>query len=562
MNNDRLARLTVAFAIFVAAGILLRGYTTDDTYIHLRYAQNLLERGEFSFNPGESTYGATSPLWIFGLTVLLRAGLPPFASAWLLGVLSGMLMLLTLDALLDRLRLPRGWRGAVLVLAAADAWFLRWSYSGMETPLATALLVVLLMPLIPPRRTTLTRARFAGTAEAPPLREQPARSDAAAERTWMQYLAWGVAAGLAGLVRPEFILLGPAALPWLLWSDGLRRSPLRLARKAGLAVTGIAVVLGPWLAYAWLTFGRLTPGTATAKSQALSLAPSVLVPYLTRSVAQLAATQGPIWLAWLVFLLLVIFIGRRATHAAAEAIGAESRPLYRGPQARALVGTVATWSVVLIGGYAVNQVWIISRYLAPLSPTILVALAVLGAGLRDRMPAAATRRRVGQGILVAGIVATVGCNAWLMLTQVRPHATKFPVGLRECYLGMGDWLNDNTADDTVVAALDIGAIGFASDRYVLDLMGLVSPEIMALGRRLGFEAMVSDGSWLASGEPGFRVPEYFVDRAEGEPRWAGKRVRGYTFDLLDTCIIEGVGLREPQPWTVALYRLTPGTSRD
>ena len=51
-----------------------RGYVTDDTYIHLRYVQNLLTRGEFSFNPGVSTYGATSPLWILGL-VLLPVGL-------------------------------------------------------------------------------------------------------------------------------------------------------------------------------------------------------------------------------------------------------------------------------------------------------------------------------------------------------------------------------------------------------------------------------------------------------------------------------------------------------
>ena len=41
--------------------------------------------------------------------------------------------------------------------------------------------------------------------------------------------------------------------------------------------------------------------------------------------------------------------------------------------------------------------------------------------------------------------------------------------MRECYVGMGEWLRDNSAPDAVVAALDIGAVGYASERHVLDL---------------------------------------------------------------------------------------------
>jgi len=162
---------------------------------------------------------------------------------------------------------------------------------------------------------------------------------------------------------------------------------------------------------------------------------------------------------------------------------------------------------------------------------------------------------VTNGVLLAGLLGSVALNFWLLTARVRPHAEKFPIGLKECYLGMGYWLHDNSSDDAIIAALDIGAVGYASDRRVLDLMGLVSPDIMAMGRELGFEQMVLGGDWLVSDRADFKAPDYFIDRAEGEPRWAGKTVRGTTFELLDTCIIEGVGLREPQPWTVALYRL-------
>ena len=69
----------------------------------------------------------------------------------------------------------------------------------METPLATALLLMLLWPAV--------------ARPAPP-------------RLWF---GWGLAAGLAGLARPEFLLLGPLAWPWLAWRG---ERPLRW--RAGL----------------------------------------------------------------------------------------------------------------------------------------------------------------------------------------------------------------------------------------------------------------------------------------------------------------------------------------
>jgi hypothetical protein len=76
-----------------------------------------------------------------------------------------------------------------------------------------------------------------------------------------------------------------------------------------------------------------------------------------------------------------------------------------------------------------------------------------------------------------------------------------------------------------------------------------------MGREMGFQNLVESGAWLHARDPAGRRPDYLVDRTEGPPRWAGRTVRGVTFELLDTCIIQGVGLSEPQPWTVALYRL-------
>ncbi|MBT3317251.1 hypothetical protein HN388_04650, partial [bacterium] len=83
--KSRPLRLLPAIALFAVAGLLLINYVTDDTYIHMCYAKNLIEHQEMSFNVGEPTYGATSPLWIILIAGLMKLGIAPLFATKILG---------------------------------------------------------------------------------------------------------------------------------------------------------------------------------------------------------------------------------------------------------------------------------------------------------------------------------------------------------------------------------------------------------------------------------------------------------------------------------------------
>jgi hypothetical protein len=203
-----------------------------------------------------------------------------------------------------------------------------------------------------------------------------------------------------------------------------------------------------------------------------------------------------------------------------------------------------------VGGYSVKQVWTISRYVSPLLAPLLLAMAALAAAMLRRQ---ASGGRLGRRVTAAAVAAALLINAGLLASKVRPYTTVFSRGVRDCYYGTGEWLRDNTPPDAVIAALDIGALGYASERRILDLAGLVSPDARALGLEMGFEEMVESGRWLDLAPR----PGYLFDRTAGEPRWTDRIVRGVRFELLETCGIDGVGLAESGVWTYALYRLSP-----
>ena len=72
MTRQDLLGIGAAMILFLAFLFPLRDGFTDDGFIHVQYAHNLITRGEYSFNPGEVSFGTTSPLWVMELAAIGR----------------------------------------------------------------------------------------------------------------------------------------------------------------------------------------------------------------------------------------------------------------------------------------------------------------------------------------------------------------------------------------------------------------------------------------------------------------------------------------------------------
>ena len=160
MNARPRALLLLLLLAASAALLPFLHYLTDDTFIHFQFAKHLVQGKGFSFNAGEPTYGATSPLWVLLLALagkVLRIQVAAPADAWsmpdlawvakTLGLVAHLLSVWVLVRLGRRLGWGE-WTSLVLgVLLAAQTWVVRWALSGMETPLATACVALALYAL-------------------------------------------------------------------------------------------------------------------------------------------------------------------------------------------------------------------------------------------------------------------------------------------------------------------------------------------------------------------------------------------------------------------------------
>jgi hypothetical protein len=217
-----LASGTLALAAFVVAEAWIAGapgLPLDDSWIHLRLADNLSTGGGFAINPGELVAVSTAPIWTVALACLLALGVPGLAAAKALGVACWAATGLVTRRLATAAELPAGlsWVAGLAVLTLGR---LVWgALSGMEVPLA-ALCVAAASWAIARDRSLLGAAGL----------------------------------GLATLARPEAgLLVVLHALGGGRWSAMLRR----------LVVA--AAVLAPSIAFNVIVGGRLVPNTAAAK---------------------------------------------------------------------------------------------------------------------------------------------------------------------------------------------------------------------------------------------------------------------------------------------------------
>lgn len=225
----------VAITAFLAGCVLFFGFSADDAYIVLRYAENLAYRGEAVFNPGERLCAFTSPLHVLLDAVLFtvtRHVLTVYKILSLcLVIFSGIWVLRKCPDACSRF--------FIMVTVLLSPCVILWTFGGLETPLLlflTTAIAILSM------NDKLSSSRL----------------------TAICFLS-----GLAFITRYDSVVFNG---PVLLWAFYKAKNAGKL--KLAGAVVAAAVFPALWLLISYMYYGNIFPTSFYAKTP--SVKPSVL----------------------------------------------------------------------------------------------------------------------------------------------------------------------------------------------------------------------------------------------------------------------------------------------
>jgi hypothetical protein len=429
--------LGTAAAAFAAVALYLAwsraggslGFPLDDAWIHQTYARNLAQSGQWAFVPGQPSAGSTAPLWTLLLAVGYAVRLPFLPWGYALGALC-----LAATALLTARLAERFWPtpgvpflGLLVGLAVALEWRLVWAAaSGMET----ALFMLLAMALW---------YRLAGEQARRPL-------------------LTGLLGGALILTRPEGALAVGLAAVGVLLAEGLAGRWRRGALATALLVAGCGLVVGPVVALNLRLSGTPFPNTFYAKQAEYAV-------YLAQPLWQRLWRVGTLPLIGAPALLLPgLAWGIWREFRRADDLGR-----------RIVRWLPLVWAVAMVGVYVLRLpvTYQHGRYLIPVIPVVI--LYGVGGALGGPLPRRG-RRGVGGVLLKTWAAATAVVLALFVVLGARAYGTDVAIIEGEM-VRTARWLEANTAPGARIAVHDIGAVGYFTRRPLLDLAGLVNPEV-------------------------------------------------------------------------------------
>jgi hypothetical protein len=405
-------------AIDTAVLFPYRHFVGDDAYITFRFVRNLTDGTGYSYNAGEQTYGATAPLWVLVLAAVHRAGVAIPAGAHALNWIFSILSVALFWRLSTHYVKRETTQWVAGLLFLLNPWIVRWALSGMENSLSICLWLMALLAAL--RRHTSERF------------------------TWVSPLC----AGLATLTRPE---MGIFAL--LLFVDTAVHAKARRRDQLGWSLAIYLAILVPWLVYAGATFGTLVPNTITAK----------LSRNYTNSLREIIMFFASFW----AFQAIAIAVLWRIDRGGLGALGLAS------PRVRPWFLPVA-WLVALPLFYLAGGAPVSGRYLAYVVPCCVL----LGARAWEVLD---EHGALGRGTTIATVLATF---AIVLFVQYRYcwFVTAWPEGMDPRMIALARVVRDSSRPGDTVAADQIGVVGYFSERRVLDIMGLVTPEMIPFRR--------------------------------------------------------------------------------
>jgi hypothetical protein len=434
------------------------GFPLDDAWIHCQFARNLARGHGMSYNPGVPMSGSTAPLWTFLLAgsyfISSNLILTSKVMSLVLYALSSVLVFKILVFILDDARFA--FLGAVFLAMLAR---LMWgALSGMEIMLSTFLTIwgVYLQLIYRKERG-------------------------------LKHYASTVAFVLASLARPESMQLVFVALAdsFVLGRIEKRESIAEFAKRAMIHVFLFLLLLTPYFAFNYATSGQPFPNTFAAKTSAgltvflshpqaeelwrmIFLYPRLYV----AGLLDLSFDQN-ILLYWLMFIgaaSIVINSFRKKT--ANKAL---------------IVPLIFISYPVFMGIVSPNQstiIWMV-RYVGNMAPLYVImgvvglheVIRLLKTVLAEFWFKEETAERIKQAVLAIAVsVLLISLS-----TEEYVNSRFYALGvdnINSMQVKIGKWFHENSPPDTLLAINDIGAIAYFSEREVLDLVGLVTPEVL------------------------------------------------------------------------------------
>jgi hypothetical protein len=430
-----LALYLLAAAALVVGYVLWagNGFPLDDSWIHQVYGRNLAESGRWEFVRGVPSAASTSPLYTVLLASGYRLGVP--YALWTHGL--GVLALAGAAMLAHRLtaRLAEGvvrlrWVAAAGGLAVLTAWHLIWAAAaGMETMLMSLWTLALLL-------AALNFAQGDG------------------QHATQRGALYGLLSALALTTRPEGALLAV-----LIGVGVLVARPAGLWRwLVGAALVGV-MASAPYFWLNWSLTGGLFPNTANAK-QAMHapFATTLSFPQRFWDMLYPLVAGGQVLLVPGVAVWCGVAIARRGR--------------------RLLLWLVPLlWAVGLVALYAerLYAPYQHGRYVMPLLPLLIVSGVVGTAWLVERARRTMIARVLARGLAATAalvFVAFVFSGAGVLRADVQV--------IEQEHVATALWLRDNLPPDQLLGIHDIGAVGYFAPRPLLDVAGLISPEVIPI----------------------------------------------------------------------------------
>ncbi|MCK4607740.1 MAG: hypothetical protein KAU35_10630 [candidate division Zixibacteria bacterium] len=271
-------------------------------------------------------------------------------------------------------------------------------------------------------------------------------------------------AALASVTRPEGFLLLGLLVAWNVFKD---------TRRIAAYLLIPVLISGPWLVFAAIYFGSPIPNSILGK---LALYSQFGTKTPWDSLVYLMGWHNPFGLA--LFALALVggrWLWKRQRFGLLEAI----------------------WLIGMVGSLSLCSTALFPWYVTPIYPVYLLfaGAAVLPAAVR------LTDRRLRLGLVRGALLVVMVVVFIAACHRTVSYHQSYQDCLDTVHYAIGMYLRENAQSDDVVAAEDIGYMGYYSGLRIIDRDGLVSPETIPYSRRGDHLGLILDYSpdWVVVG---------------------------------------------------------------